>query len=125
MIRVESRGEELNGIGRMIKSLMEGSLGDPEVSRKADRLKGSLVMKDPGTGVTATVFFNKGEISIQNGAVARPSAFVEAGFDALGEISSGRLGPMVKALMSRKVKARGNLLKLLKMTQVILPPAED
>jgi putative sterol carrier protein len=124
MIQVEARGEELNGIGRMIKSLMEGNLGNREMSTRAASLKGSLVMKDPGTGVAATVFFNNGEISIQNGAVARPSAFVEAGFDTLGEISSGRLAPMIKALMSKKVKARGNLLKLLKMARVILPPPE-
>jgi hypothetical protein len=124
MIQVAARGEELNGIGRMIRSLIEGNLGDPAVSKKAARLKGSLVMKDPGTGVAATVLFNKGEIEIRNGALARPSAFVEAGFDALAEISSGRLGSIVKALISRKVKAKGSLLKLLKMTHVILPPPE-
>ncbi len=124
MIQVAAGGDELNGISRMIRSLMEGNLGDPAVGRKAGRLKGSLVMKDPGTGVAATVLFNRGEIEIRNGALAGPSAFVEAGFDELAEISSGRLWSVAKALMSRKVKVKGNLFKLLKMTQVILPPPE-
>jgi putative sterol carrier protein len=44
---------------------------------------------------------------------------VEGGFEELSEISSGQVGP-IRALLGKKIKAGGNLLKLLKMSKVII-----
>ena len=65
------------------------------------------------------LFFKKGEISIQNGAVEKPSARLAAGFEELAAISSGQLGP-IWALLTGKIKAGGNLIKLLMMARAII-----
>jgi len=119
MIRVGVKGEDLNGIARTIKSLMEANFKDPSVCRSIGKVKGSLVVTEPATGVSATIFFNKGEVDIQNGTIARPSAFLEAGFEELAEVSSGQVGPF-KALLTGKVKARGNYIKLLQMSKAVI-----
>jgi putative sterol carrier protein len=69
--------------------------------------------------VAVSILFNKGEVQIQNGAIDKPTAFVEGGFEELSEISSGQVGP-IRALLSRKIKAGGNLLKLLTMSKIII-----
>jgi hypothetical protein len=119
MIEVGVRGEELNGIARTIKSLMDGNLKDPAVCRSIGKVKGSLVVTEPATGVSATIFFDKGTVQIQNGTIARPSAYLKAGFEELAEVSSGQVGP-VKALLTGKVKAGGNLIKLLQMSKAVI-----
>lgn len=119
MIQVGVKGEELNGIARTIKSLMESNLKNPAVCRSLAKVKGSLVVREPTTGVSATVFFNRGVIDIQNGAIAKPSALLEAGFEELAEVSSGQISPL-KALLGGKVKARGNYLKLLQMSKAVI-----
>ena len=45
--------------------------------------------------------------------------YLEAGFIELADISSGHLGP-VKALLTGKIKAKGNFIKLLEMSQVLI-----
>jgi alkylation response protein AidB-like acyl-CoA dehydrogenase len=46
-------------------------------------------------------------------------ARIDAGFIELADISSGRLGP-IKALLTGKINAKGNLIKLLKMSRVLI-----
>jgi putative sterol carrier protein len=69
--------------------------------------------------VAVSILFNNGDVHIQNGAVETPTAFVEGGFEELSEISIGQVGP-IWALLRRKIKAGGNLFKLLKMSKVII-----
>lgn len=117
-------GSELNGLGMTIKQLIDQNLVNPKIWDKAKNLKGSLVIREADTGVAVTIFFRKGELQIQNDAIEKPSAYLEAGFDSLAEISSGEVGP-IRALLTRRIKAGGNLLKLLKISQVLICKEES
>jgi putative sterol carrier protein len=119
MAEVKVRGEDISGLGWTIKSLLDGNLEKPERWRKIKKIKGILVVRETGADVANTIFFDKGEIEIQDGAIAKPTAYVEAGFDELSELISGQVGP-VKALITGKIKASGNLLKLLAMAKAMI-----
>lgn len=119
MAEVKVRGEDISGLGWTIKSLLDGNLEKPERWRKIKKIRGSLVVRETGADVANTIFFNKGEIEIQDGAITKPTAYVEAGFDELSELISGQVGP-VKALITGKIKAGGNLLKLLAMAKAMI-----
>ncbi len=119
MAEVKVRGEDISGLGWTVKSLLDGNLEKPERWRKIKKIRGSLVVRETGADVANTIFFNKGEIEIQDGAIAKPTAYVEAGFDELSELISGQVGP-VKALITGKIKAGGNLLKLLAMAKAMI-----
>ena len=77
------------------------------------------MVKETGADVFSTVFFNEGEIEIEDGAIEKPTASVAAGFDELSELTSGQVGP-IKALLTGKIKAGGNLLKLLSMAKAVI-----
>ncbi|UCE40781.1 MAG: SCP2 sterol-binding domain-containing protein [Candidatus Aminicenantes bacterium] len=119
MSRVEIIGEELNGLGMTLKQIIETNLKVPDIKEKVGRLKGSLVVREKQSGISSTIIFDEGDVGVQNDAIERPAAFIEAGFLELADISSGRLGP-VKALLAGKIKAKGNLIKLLKMSQALI-----
>ena len=119
MSRVEIIGGELNGLGMSLKQLIEDNLKIPDAKEKVDRLKGNLVVREKQSGISSTIIFDKGNVGIQNGPLEKPTAFIEAGFLELADISSGRLGP-IKALLAGKIKAKGNLIKLLKMSQALI-----
>ncbi len=119
MSKPEKINEELNGLGMTLKQIIENNLKIPDVKGKLNRLSGNLVVRERQSGVSSTVIFDEGEVRIQNDAVERPTAFIEAGFLELADISSGRLGP-IKALLTGKIKAKGNLIKLLKMSQALI-----
>ncbi len=124
MAEVKLIGEDLNGLGWTIKSLIDGNMEKPNVWNSVKKIRGSLVVRETGTNVETTIFFEKGEIKIQDGAVKKPSAFVAAGFDELAELTSGRVGP-IRALLTGKIKARGNLWKLLKMAKAVTDFEEE
>ena len=119
MSRIEIIGEELNGLGMTLKQIIEANLKVPATKKKVDRLNGSLVVRERQSGISSTIVFDKGNVGIQNDALDRSTAFVEAGFLELADISSGRLGP-VRALLSGRIRAKGNLIKLLKMSRALI-----
>jgi putative sterol carrier protein len=119
MCRVKIIGEELNGLGTTLKQIIDANLKVPDIKEKVDRLKGSLVVRERQSGISSTVLFDRGEVGIRNDALDRSTAFIEAGFLELADISSGRLGP-IKALFTGKIKAKGNLIKLLKMSRALI-----
>ena len=102
-----------------LKQIIDDNMHIPKIEKKVSRLKGILVVREKQSGISATIFFNKGALSIQNDSPDRITAFIEAGFIELADISSGRLGP-AKALLTGKIKAKGNFIKLLKMSQVLI-----
>jgi putative sterol carrier protein len=112
-------GEKLNGLGWTLKQIVDGTIQNPEVWKSISRLKGSLVVRETGADVAVTILFDKGDVWIQNGAIDKPSAYVEGGFEELADISSGQVGP-VRAVITRKIRAGGNLLRLLKMSRIIV-----
>lgn len=112
-------GEELNGLGLVLKQIIDGNLQNLQMGEKVRKMKGSLVLKEKQSGISATIIFNKGEVNIRNDSVEKPTASIEAGFMELADISSGRLGP-VKAFLTRKIRAKGNLIKLLRMSKVLI-----
>lgn len=110
-------GEKLNGLGVMLKEIIDENLRDPKKNKAVENLKGSVVVKETSTGVAVTLHFRQGEIEIQNDAIDKPSAYMEAGFENLAYISSGQIGP-TRALLTGKMKARGNLFKLMKISKI-------
>ena len=43
------------------------------------------MVRETGADVASTVFFDKGEIEIKNGAAEKPTAYLAASFDELSE----------------------------------------
>lgn len=112
-------GEELNGLGRMLKETMDKNLKDLRKYEGVKKVKGSIVIREASSGVAITIHFRQGEIEIQNGAIDKPNAYQEAGFENMAYISSGQISPTI-ALLTGKVKARGNLLLLMKISPLMV-----
>ena len=112
-------GEDLNGLGWTIKSLMDQNLEKPGIYEKVRKIKGSLVVRETGADVAVTVLFLQGRFQIKNEAIGRPSAYLAASFEHLSELTSGQVHP-ITALLTGKIQARGNLIKLLKMARAVI-----
>jgi len=112
-------GEELNGLGKMLKETIDTNLQDSKKYKRVEKLKASVVIKESTSGVAVTLHFRQGEIEIQNDAIDKPNAYQEAGFENMAYISSGQISPTM-ALLTRKVKARGNLLVLMKIAPLMV-----
>ena len=110
-------GEELNGLGAMLKEIIDGNLKDPKKYRSVEGLNASVVIREASSGVAITLHFRQGDIEIQNDAIDKPTAYMEAGFENLAYISSGQISPIV-AMLTGKLKAGGNLLTLLKISNI-------
>ena len=119
MSEVEIRGENLNGLGWTLKSLLDDKLDQPEVINALARLRGTLVVTETEAGVSSTLFFQGGSLAIADGKVERPTAWLSGQFEPLSELISGQVGP-VRALITRRISAGGNLIKLLAMAKVII-----
>jgi putative sterol carrier protein len=112
-------GEELNGLGAMLKEIMDTNLKDSEKCKRVEKLKGSVVIRESTSGVAVTLHLNQGKLELQNDAVAKPAAYMEAGFENLAHISSGQINPIV-AMLTGRLKSRGNLLLLLKISKILV-----
>jgi putative sterol carrier protein len=119
MPEVQVLDDDLNGLGWTIKSLVDENLKHPEIERSFKRISGALVITEKDADVTVTLLFRKGEPAIRNGAVEKPTATLTGGFEELSEIISGQVGP-VRALLTGRIKARGNLIKLLIMARALI-----
>jgi putative sterol carrier protein len=112
-------GEELNGLGAMLKEIMDINLKDPKKYGSIKNVKGSMVIKELTSGVAVTLHLDRGKLELQNDAVGNPTAYMEAGFENLAHISSGQLSPIL-AMLTRKIKSRGNPLLLLKVSKIMI-----
>jgi len=112
-------GEELNGLGVMLKEIMDANLKDPRKYKSVEKVKGSMVIRESTSGVAVTLYLDQGRLELQNDAIARPMAYMEAGFENLAHISSGQLNPIV-AILTGKLKSRGNPLLLLKVSKIMV-----
>jgi putative sterol carrier protein len=111
------QGEELNGLGVMLKEIIDENLKDLKKCRSVESLNASVVIREATSGVAVTLHFKRGDIEMQNNAIDKPTAYMEAGFENLAYVSSGQLSP-IKAILTRKLKAGGNLLTLLKISNI-------
>lgn len=112
-------GEELNGLGAMLKEIMDANLKDPKKYKSVEAAKGSVVIKESTSDVAVTLRLDRGNLELQNDTIAKPTAYMEAGFENLARISSGQLNPVV-AMLTGKLKSRGNLLLLLKISKIMV-----
>lgn len=112
-------GEELNGLGVMLKEIMDTNLKNPKKSKSVEKVKGTVVIKESTSGVAVTLHLDRGKLELQNDAMAKPTAYMEAGFENLAHISSGQLSPIV-AMLTGKLKSRGNPLLLLKTSKIMV-----
>jgi len=120
MIEVRGKeGEELNGLGAMLKEIMDTNLEDPEKYKSVKNVKASVVIRESTSGVAVTLSLNQGKLELQNDAIAKPTAYMEAGFENLAHISAGQLNPIV-AILTGKLKSRGNPLLLLKISKIMV-----
>jgi len=111
--------EELNGLGTMLREIMDTNLKDPKKYKSVENVKGSVVIKESTSGVSVTLHLDRGKLELQNDAVANPTAYMEAGFENLAHISSGQLSPIL-AIITGKMKSRGNPLLLLKVSKIMI-----
>jgi len=111
--------EELNGLGTMLREIMDTNLKDPKKYKSVENVRGSVVIKESTSGVSVTLHLDRGKLELQNDAVANPTAYMEAGFENLAHISSGQLGPIL-AILTGKMKSRGNPLLLLKVSKIMI-----
>jgi putative sterol carrier protein len=112
-------GEELNGLGTMLKEIMDANLKDPNKYKSIGKVKGTVVIKESTSGVAVTLRLDQGKLELQNDAIAKPTAYMEAGFENLAHISSGQLSPIV-AMLTGRLKSRGNPLLLLKTSKIMV-----
>ena len=112
-------GEELNGLGVMLKEIMDTNLADPEKHKSVEKVEASVVIRESTSGVAVTLHLNQGKLELQNDAIAKPTAYMEAGFENLAHISAGQLNPIV-AILTRRLKSRGNPLLLLKISKIMV-----
>jgi putative sterol carrier protein len=112
-------GEELNGLGTMLKEIMDTNLRDPEKYKSIEKVQGSVVIKESTSGVAVTLYLDRGKLELQNDAIPGPTARMEAGFENLAHISSGQLNPIV-AMLTGKLKSGGNPLLLLKVSKIMV-----
>ena len=112
-------GEELNGVGVMLKEIVDTNLKDPKKYKSIEKVKGSVVIKESTSGVAVTLHLDQGKLELQNDAIVKPTAYMEAGFENLANISSGQLSPLV-AMLTDKLKSGGNLLLLLKISKIMV-----
>jgi putative sterol carrier protein len=112
-------GEELNGLGLMLKEIMDTNLADPEKHKSVEKVTASVVIRESTSGVAVTLRLNQGKLELQNDAIAKPTGYMEAGFENLAHISAGQLNPIV-AILTRKLKSRGNPLLLLKISRIMV-----
>ena len=112
-------GEELNGLGTMLKEIMDTNLRDPEKYKSIEKVQGSVVIKESTSGVAVTLYLDRGKLELQNDAIPGPTARMEAGFENLAHISSGQLNPIV-AMLTGRLKSGGNPLLLLKVSKIMV-----
>lgn len=112
-------GEELSGLGTMLKEIMDTNLRDPEKYKSIEKVQGSVVIKESTSGVAVTLYLDRGKLELQNDAIPGPTARMEAGFENLAHISSGQLNPIV-AMLTGRLKSGGNPLLLLKVSKIMV-----
>lgn len=112
-------GEELNGLGVMLKEIMDTNLADPDKHKSVEKVKASVVIRESTSGVAVTLHLSQGKLELENDAIAKPTAYMEAGFENLAHISAGQLNPVV-AILTGKLKSRGNPLLLLKISKIMV-----
>jgi putative sterol carrier protein len=112
-------GEELNGLGAMLKEIMDRNLANPEKHKSVEKVKASVVIRESTSGVAVTLQLNQGKLELQNDAISKPTAYMEAGFENLAHISAGQLNPIV-AILTGRLKSRGNPLLLLKISKIMV-----
>jgi putative sterol carrier protein len=113
------QGEELNGLGAMLKEIIDTNLKDPQKYKSVEKVKGNVVIKESTSGVAVTLHLDQGKLELQNDAIAKPTAYMEAGFENLAHISSGQLNPIM-GILTGKLKSRGNPLLLLKISKIMV-----
>ena len=117
-VRVKA-GQELNGLGSMLQEIIDTNLKDSKKYKSIERVKGSVVIKESTSAVAVTLHLRQGKLELENDAIAEPTAYMEAGFENLAHISSGQTNP-VMAMLSGKLKAKGNPLLLLKIAKILV-----
>ena len=119
MAEVSVLDQDLNGLGWTIKSLMDQNLAREDVHKIAAKLRGSLVVTESESDVSVTLVYGQRGVSIQNGAQPRPTATLQGDFEGLSQVISGQTGP-IKAVLTGKIRAGGNLFKLLTMAKTLI-----
>ncbi len=112
-------GEELNGLGVMLKEIMDTNLADPDKHKSIEKVKASVVIRESTSGVAVTLHLSQGKLELENDTIAKPTAYMEAGFENLAHISAGQLNPVV-AILTGRLKSRGNPLLLLKISKIMV-----
>jgi putative sterol carrier protein len=112
-------GEDLNGLGIIIQQAIDTNLQDPRKVESIRKLEATLVVRDTISGAAVTLHFRRGDVEMHNGTIVKPSGTFEGTYENLGKFILGQVSP-VWSVLTRKTKARGNILKLMKASKVII-----
>jgi putative sterol carrier protein len=97
------------------------SVSDRFIADKAKTVEATYMFELAGDGGgTWTVHVNKGEVSVTEGSVEKPSVTLQMKASDYVDLANGDLGG-TKAVMTRKLKVSGNILLARKMND-FLPP---
>ena len=105
----------MNLLGLLLGNIIARAAVRPEVIKRLDKLRGAVVVE--AGKMTITLDFEDGVVTVRRGAVDKPRARVGGSMQALLNISLG--GGMVGPWLSGRIKARGNMLMLLRMLPIM------
>jgi putative sterol carrier protein len=120
MAEVQTKeGEQLIGLGVIAKTAIDKNLQIPKKVKKIENLKASIILKETESNAAVTMYFDRGQVAIHNGAIDKPNATMAGTWENLGKVLLGEIN-MYWAALTFRVKVRGNLFKVLKASNVII-----
>lgn len=110
--------EHMNLMGLLMRGLLEGAVKIPSVNARARSLRGDVLII-AGT-MAVRLRFTGDEILLVPDEDKKPRATVRGDLKSLLEVVAGE--GLLRPVLTRKVKASGNLLMLLKLLPLICAP---
>jgi len=105
----------MNLLGLFITSIINRNLKIPEKYEQLKKLNCSILIK--ANKMKVTLHLKDGEISIERGAIPKPTAAVEGSLNTFLKVGLGK--NILGLLVTRKIKIRGNPFVLLPLSKII------
>jgi hypothetical protein len=102
-------------LGLIIGNVLERNLDKPELLRRAERVRGDVVVQ--AGEMVVTLVFAGGPVTVRRGRVERPRASVQGSLGAFTDLATG--GGMIGPVLRGRLKPRGSWLMLLKLRKLL------
>lgn len=111
-----------NGIVSTMKFVLEANLKDPKKAEAAS--KWNLVATvETDFNTTATLRFQNGKITLENGAAPDAEVHMKGDFATLAKVTTREMHPL-RAMLTGKIKVKGSKLKGMKLQKLTILPKE-